>query len=104
MALKCGGAAYKAMELLDAGNTGTFGHPVPTNVPLGYKKGKAILVSGHDMRDLEALLKQTEGKGINIYTHGEMLPAHYYPAFKKYDNFAGNYGGSWWKWFKLWSN
>ncbi len=76
LALKCGGAALKAMELLDAGNTGTYGHPVPTKVPLGHKKGKAILVSGHDLKDLEELLKQTEGKGIYIYTHGEMLSTH----------------------------
>jgi hydroxylamine reductase len=97
MALRCGGAAYKAMELLDAGNTGTFGHPVPTKVPLGYKKGKAILVSGHDMRDLEALLKQTEGKGINIYTHGEMLSTHGYPKLKAYPHFYGQFGTAWQK-------
>jgi hydroxylamine reductase len=72
------------MELLDAGNTGTYGHPVPTSVPLGAKKGKAILVSGHDLKDLEEVLKQTEGKGINVYTHGEMLPCHGYPELKKY--------------------
>jgi hydroxylamine reductase len=87
MALKCGEAAYKAMELLDAGNTNTYGHPVPTKVPLGYKKGKAILVSGHDLKDLEELLKQTEGKGINIYTHGEMLSTHGYPGLKQYSHF-----------------
>ncbi len=97
MALKCGEAAYKAMELLDAGNTGTFGHPVPTKVPLGYKKGKAILVSGHDMRDLEALLKQTEGKGINIYSHGEMLSTHGYPKLKAYPHFYGQFGTAWQK-------
>ena len=73
--LKCGEINLRAMELLDAGNTGTYGHPVPTKVPLGAKKGKAILVSGHDLKDLEEILKQTEGKGINVYTHGEMLPA-----------------------------
>ena len=87
MTLRCGEAAYKAMELLDAGNTETYGHPVPTKVPLGYKKGKAILVSGHDMKDLEELLKQTEGKGINIYSHGEMLSTHGYPKLKAYPHF-----------------
>ena len=95
LALKCGEAALKAMELLDAGNTGVYGHPVPTPVPLGHKKGKAILVSGHDLRDLEELLKQTEGKGICIYTHGEMLPTHGYPALKKYKHFYGHYGTAW---------
>jgi hydroxylamine reductase len=95
LTLKCGEAALKAMELLDAGNTGTYGHPVPTKVPLGHKKGKAILVSGHDLKDLEALLKQTEGKGITIYTHGEMLPTHGYPKLKKYQHFYGHYGTAW---------
>jgi len=97
MALRCGEAAYKAMELLDVGNTETFGHPVPTKVPLGYKKGKAILVSGHDMNDLEALLKQTEGKGINIYSHGEMLSTHGYPKLKAYPHFYGQFGTAWQK-------
>jgi hydroxylamine reductase len=83
------------MELLDAGNTGTYGHPVPTQVPLGHKQGKAILISGHDLKDLEVLLKQTEGKGINIYTHGEMLPTHAYPELKKYGHFYGHYGTAW---------
>jgi hydroxylamine reductase len=95
MALRCGGAAVGAMELLDAGNTGIYGHPVPTKVPLGHKKGKAILVSGHDLKDLEALLKQTQGKGINIYTHGEMLPTHGYPKLKQYTHFYGHYGTGW---------
>ena len=95
LALKCGEVNLKAMELLDAGNTGTYGHPVPTSVPLGQKKGKAILVSGHDLRDLELLLKQTEGKGINIYTHGEMLPCHGYPELKKYSHFYGHFGTAW---------
>jgi hydroxylamine reductase len=95
LTLKCGEAALKAMELLDAGNTGTYGHPVPTSVPLGHKKGKAILVSGHDLKDLEALLKQTEGKGISIYTHGEMLATHGYPRLKKYKHFYGHYGTAW---------
>ena len=95
LVLKCGEINLRAMELLDAGNTGTYGHPVPTRVPLGAKKGKAILVSGHDLKDLEKLLKQTEGKGINIYTHGEMLPAHGYPGLKKYPHFYGHYGTAW---------
>lgn len=100
MALRCGEAAYKAMELLDAGNTGTYGHPVPTKVPLGYKKGKAILVSGHDLKDLEELLKQSEGKGIYIYTHGEMLPTHGYPKLKQYKHFYGQFGTAWQKQIK----
>ena len=83
------------MELLDAGNTGAYGHPEPTQVSLGAKKGKAILVSGHDLIDLAELLKQTEGKGINIYTHGEMLPTHGYPELKKYSHFVGHYGTAW---------
>ncbi len=94
-ALKCGEINLKAMELLDAGNTGTYGHPVPTEVPLGAKKGKAILVSGHDLKDLDTILKQTEGKGINIYTHGEMLPCHGYPELKKYEHFYGHFGTAW---------
>ena len=95
IALKCGEINLKTMELLDAGNTGTYGNPVPTQVPLGAKKGKAILVSGHDLRDLADILKQTEGKGINIYTHGEMLPTHGYPELKKYPHFYGHYGTAW---------
>jgi hydroxylamine reductase len=95
MVLKCGEINLRAMELLDAANTGTYGHPVPTSVPLGAKKGKAILVSGHDLKDLEELLKQTEGKGINVYTHGEMLPCHGYPGLKKYAHFYGHYGTAW---------
>jgi hydroxylamine reductase len=95
LVLKCGEVNLKAMELLDAGNTGTYGHPTPTEVPLGAKAGKAILVTGHDLRDLELLLKQTEGKGINIYTHGEMLPCHAYPELKKYSHFYGHYGTAW---------
>ncbi len=93
--LRCGEANYKVMELLDKANTETFGTPVPTEVPLGVKAGKAILVSGHDLLDLEALLKQTEGKGITIYTHGEMLPAHGYPKLKAYPHLYGNYGTAW---------
>ena len=95
LALKCGEINLRAMELLDAGNTETYGHPTPIKVPLGAKKGKAILVSGHDLKDLEAVLKQSEGKGINVYTHGEMLPTHGYPELKKYDHFYGHYGTAW---------
>ncbi len=95
LALKCGEINIRTMELLDAGNTGKYGHPVPTKVPLGHKKGKAILISGHDLKDLEELLKQTEGKGINVYTHGEMLPTHGYPGLKKYAHFYGHYGTAW---------
>jgi len=95
LVLKCGEINLRAMELLDAGNTGTYGHPVPTEVPLGAKKGKAILVSGHDLKDLDLILKQTEGKDINIYTHGEMLPCHGYPELKKYPHFIGHYGTAW---------
>ncbi len=95
-AMACGKANLRAMELLDAANTGAYGHPEPTSVPLGTKKGKAILVSGHDLRDLEEILKQTEGKGIYVYSHGEMLPAHGYPGLKKkYPHFYGHYGTAW---------
>ncbi len=93
--LKTGEINLRTMELLDAGNTGTYGHPVPTKVPLGAKKGKAILVSGHDLKDLEEILKQTAGKGITIYTHGEMLPTHAYPALKKHPHFYGHFGTAW---------
>ncbi|MEW6379496.1 MAG: hydroxylamine reductase [bacterium] len=95
LVLQCGQINLRVMELLDAGNTGTYGHPVPTVVPLGARKGKAILVSGHDLRDLEEILKQSEGKGITVYTHGEMLPAHGYPGLKKYSHFYGHYGTAW---------
>jgi len=95
LALKCGEVNLRTMELLDAGNTGTYGHPVPTPVPLGHKQGKAILISGHDLKDLETLLKQTEDKGITVYTHGEMLPCHGYPELKKYPHFYGHYGTAW---------
>jgi len=84
LVMECGKINLRAMELLDAGNTGKYGHPVPTKVPLGHKKGKAILVSGHDLIDLEEILKQTVDKGIHVYTHGEMLPTHGYPELKKY--------------------
>jgi hydroxylamine reductase len=95
LVLKCGEINLRAMELLDAGNTGAYGHPAPTPVPLGHKKGKAILVSGHDLPDLAALLEQTQGKGIYVYTHGEMLPTHGYPALKKYPHFYGHFGTAW---------
>ncbi|MBU1053210.1 MAG: hydroxylamine reductase [Proteobacteria bacterium] len=95
LVLRCGEANLLAMELLDTANTGAYGHPVPTKVPLGAKKGNAILVSGHDLKDLEEILKQTEGKGINVYTHGEMLPAHGYPGLKKYSHLYGHYGTGW---------
>ncbi len=95
LALKCGEVNLRAMELLDAGNTETYGHPVPTRVSLGVKAGKAILVSGHDLKDMESILKQTEGKGISVYTHGEMLPTHAYPGLKKYAHFYGHYGTAW---------
>lgn len=95
LVLECGATNLRAMELLDTANTGTYGHPVPTQVPLGPKQGKAILISGHDLKDLEELLRQTQGKGINIYTHGEMLPTHAYPELKKYTHFYGHYGTAW---------
>lgn len=93
--LKCGEMNLRTMELLDAANTGSYGHPVPTKVPLGHKKGKAICVSGHDLKDMEEILKQTEDKGIYVYTHGEMLPCHGYPELKKYSHFYGHYGTAW---------
>jgi hydroxylamine reductase len=95
LCMECGQANLKAMELLDAANTGSYGHPVPTEVPLGPKAGKAILVSGHDLKDLALLLEQSAGKGINIYTHGEMLPCHGYPELKKHPHFHGHYGTAW---------
>ena len=93
--MKAGALNLKVMELLDAANTGTYGHPEPTVVRVTPVRGKAILVSGHDLKDLEELLKQTEGKGVNVYTHGEMLPCHGYPGLKKYKHLVGNYGGAW---------
>jgi hydroxylamine reductase len=93
--LECGQINLKAMELLDAANTEAYGHPEPTKVRVTLVKGKCIVVSGHDLKDLEELLKQTEGKGINIYTHGEMLPCNAYPGLKKYKHLVGNYGGAW---------
>jgi len=94
-AMKVGELNLKVMALLDQANTGTYGHPVPTAARTSAVKGKAILVSGHDLKDLEELLRQTEGRGINIYTHGEMLPAHGYPGLKKYKHLVANYGGAW---------
>ncbi len=95
LVLRCGEINLRAMELLDTGNTGSFGHPVPTEVPLGHKRGKCILVSGHDLKDLKAVLEQTEGRGIYVYTHGEMLPAHGYPELNKYKHFYGHFGTAW---------
>jgi hydroxylamine reductase len=95
LCMECGQVNLRTMELLDAANTGTYGHPVPTSVPLGHKAGKAILVSGHDLRDLAMLLEQTAGKGIFVYTHGEMLPCHGYPELKKHPHFYGHYGTAW---------
>ena len=96
LVLKCGEYGVKSMALLDKANTGKYGHPEITNVKLNVGKNPGILISGHDLKDLEELLEQTQGKGVDVYTHGEMLPANAYPFFKKYDNFHGNYGGSWW--------
>lgn len=95
LVMKCGEINIRAMELLDAGNTEKYDHPVPTKVPLGVKKGKAILVSGHDLMDLEEILKQSEGRGITVYTHGEMLSTHGYPQLKRYPHFYGHYGTAW---------
>ena len=97
LTLKTGEFGVKAMALLDEANTSTYGHPEITTVNIGVRNNPAILISGHDLGDLEQLLEQTEGTGVDVYTHGEMLPAHYYPAFKKYENFVGNYGNAWWK-------
>ncbi|MFC1809712.1 hydroxylamine reductase [Candidatus Omnitrophota bacterium] len=93
--MECGQANLACMEMLDKAHTDTFGHPTPTKVSLGVKKGPAILVSGHDLPDLKLLLEQTEGKGVNVYTHGEMLPAHGYPELNKYAHLAGHYGSAW---------
>lgn len=95
LAMRCGDASVKTLALLDRANTGTFGNPVPTPVHMGAKAGKAILVSGHDLQDIKDILEQTAGKGINVYTHGEMLPAHGYPELKKYPHLAGHFGGAW---------
>jgi hydroxylamine reductase len=95
LVLKCGEINLRTLELLDKANTDAFGHPVPTEVPLGHKKGKCILVSGHDLKDLSDLLEQTGGKGIYVYTHGEMLPAHGYPGLKKHKHLYGHFGTAW---------
>lgn len=97
MVMRAGECAVNALALLDKANTSTYGHPEITKVNIGVRNNPGILISGHDLRDMEELLKQTEGTGVDIYTHGEMLPANSYPAFKKYSHFAGNYGNAWWK-------
>ena len=97
LALETGKYGVSGMALLDKANTGAYGNPEITKVNIGVGKNPGILVSGHDLRDLEMLLEQTQGTGVDVYTHSEMLPAHYYPAFKKYPNFVGNYGNAWWK-------
>lgn len=97
LVLECGTFGVQTMALLDKANTSTYGKPEITSVDIGVKNRPGILISGHDLKDLEMLLKQTKDSGIDIYTHSEMLPAHYYPAFKKYPHFAGNYGYAWWK-------
>jgi len=97
MTLKTGEFGVTAMALLDGANTSAYGNPEITEVNIGVRNNPAILISGHDLNDLEQLLEQTKGTGVDVYTHGEMLPAHSYPAFKKYDNFVGNYGNAWWK-------
>ncbi|WP_033170222.1 hydroxylamine reductase [Selenomonas sp. ND2010] len=97
LTLETGKWGVDGMALLDKANTETYGNPELTKVDLGVRKNPGILISGHDLKDLEMLLEQTQGTGVDVYTHGEMLPAHYYPKFKKYENFAGNYGNAWWK-------
>ncbi|MDD4096137.1 MAG: hydroxylamine reductase, partial [Oscillospiraceae bacterium] len=97
LTLRTGEHGVKAMALLDEAHTSRFGNPEITQVNIGVRDNSAILISGHDLTDLEQLLEQTKGTGVDVYTHGEMLPAHYYPAFRKYNNFVGNYGNSWWK-------
>ncbi len=97
MVLETGKYGVEVMALLDKANTGKYGNPEITKVNLGVRNNPAILISGHDLRDMEDLLEQTKGSGVDVYTHSEMLPANYYPAFKKYDHFVGNYGNSWWK-------
>ncbi|MFW6178538.1 MAG: hydroxylamine reductase, partial [Desulfohalobiaceae bacterium] len=97
MVMQAGETSVNTMALLDQANTTAYGHPELTEVNIGVGKNPGILISGHDLKDMEELLKQTEGTGVDVYTHGEMLPANYYPAFKKFDHFVGNYGGSWWQ-------
>lgn len=96
LTMETGAYGVQGMALLDKANTETYGNPEITSVNIGVRKNPGILISGHDLKDLEMLLNQTKGTGVDVYTHGEMLPAHYYPAFKKYENFAGNYGNAWW--------
>ena len=97
LALETGKYGVEGMALLDHANTQSYGNPEITKVNIGVGTRPGILVSGHDLRDLEMLLEQTKDTGVDVYTHSEMLPAHYYPAFKKYSNFIGNYGNAWWK-------
>jgi len=97
LALEAGKYGVDTMALLDKANTSTYGHPEITKVNIGVRNNPGILISGHDLKDLEQLLEQTAGTGVDVYTHGEMLPAHYYPAFKKYPHFVGNYGNAWWQ-------
>jgi len=97
LVLKCGEYGVKTLALLDDANTSTYGHPEPTDVNIGVGKNPGILISGHDLKDLKELLDQTEGTGVDVYTHGEMLPSNAYPYFKKYKHFIGNYGNAWWK-------
>jgi len=97
LVLECGKFGVDVMALLDKANTETYGNPEITEVNLGVRNNPGILISGHDLKDMEVLLKQTEGTGVDVYTHSEMLPAHYYPAFKKYEHFVGNYGNAWWQ-------
>ena len=97
LVLECGKYGVDVMALLDKANTESYGNPEITSVNLGVRNNPAILISGHDLKDMEELLKQTEGTGVDVYTHSEMLPANYYPAFKKYEHFVGNYGNAWWK-------
>ena len=96
LVLETGKYGVDAMALLDGANTSTYGNPEITEVNIGVRNNPAILISGHDLKDMEQLLEQTKGTGVDVYTHGEMLPANYYPAFKKYDHFVGNYGNAWW--------
>ena len=97
LVMKAGETAVTTMALLDEAHTSAYGHPEMTEVNIGVRANPGILISGHDLKDMEELLKQTQGTGVDVYTHGEMLPAHFYPAFKKYDHLVGNYGGSWWQ-------
>nr|WP_280518787.1 hydroxylamine reductase [Paenibacillus cineris] len=97
LTMETGKYGVNAMAMLDEANTSVYGHPEITKVNIGVRNRPGILISGHDLKDLEELLKQTEGTGVDVYTHSEMLPAHYYPAFKKYEHFVGNYGNAWWK-------